>query len=72
MAVNKVVMNTSNGEQTLIDLTNDTVTPDKLAKGVTAHNAAGDVIEGTLSIATETWVLTYEDGSTETKVVYMG
>lgn len=33
--------------ETLIDLTNDTVTPDTLAKGVTAHNKAGNVITGT-------------------------
>lgn len=34
--------------QTLIDLTEDSVTPDTLAKGVTAHNAAGDKITGTM------------------------
>lgn len=34
--------------QTLIDLTEDKVTPDTLAKGVTAHNAAGDKIIGTM------------------------
>lgn len=44
MAVNKVVLN---GE-TLIDLTGDTVTPDKLLKGVVAHNAKGEIIVGTL------------------------
>lgn len=35
---------------TLIDLTADTVTPDKLLLGVTAHNAKGEVIVGTLNI----------------------
>lgn len=43
MAYNKIVY----GSQTLIDLTADTVTPDKLAKGTTAHDKSGEVIEGT-------------------------
>ena len=43
MAVNKVE---AFGE-TLIDLTSDTVTPEKLAQGETAHNAAGARITGT-------------------------
>ena len=33
--------------QTLIDLTQDTVQPDKLLAGYTAHNAAGEIITGT-------------------------
>lgn len=37
------------GEATLIDLTNDSVTADALVKGVTAHNAAGERVVGTLS-----------------------
>ena len=47
MAINKVVMNTTNGEETLIDLTNDTVTPETLAEGETAHDASGNIITGT-------------------------
>lgn len=43
MAVNKVDLN---GE-TVLDLTEDTVTPTALNKGVTAHNAAGERITGT-------------------------
>ncbi|MCD8211934.1 MAG: hypothetical protein LUC17_02785 [Oscillospiraceae bacterium] len=43
MAVSKVVY----GDETLIDLTEDTVTEDTLAKGVTAHNAAGVAVTGT-------------------------
>lgn len=43
MAVNKVDLN---GE-TVLDLTEDTVTPETLNKGVTAHNAAGEQITGT-------------------------
>lgn len=42
MAVNKVVL----GSETLLDLTGDTVTKDTLLKGQTAHNAAGEQIEG--------------------------
>lgn len=42
MAVNKVAIN---GEVKL-DLTADTVTPETLLKGTTAHNAAGELITG--------------------------
>lgn len=45
MAINKVVYN----GQTLIDLTGDTVTPENILSGYTAHNAAGDQITGTAS-----------------------
>ena len=44
MAVNKVIYGTT----VLVDLTGDTVTPDKLLKGATAHDAAGEPITGTL------------------------
>lgn len=47
MAINKVVYNTENGAETLIDLTGDTVAEDTLAEGVTAHNSMGEVIIGT-------------------------
>ena len=43
MAVNKVDLN---GE-TVLDLTGDTITPEALDKGVTAHNATGEKIVGT-------------------------
>lgn len=46
MAVNKVVMNTKNGLQTVVDLTGDTVTPETLAEGVTATAANGEKIAG--------------------------
>lgn len=49
MAVNKVVY----GGQTVIDLTNDTVTPSDLMSGVTAHGANGQTITGTFSLDTE-------------------
>ena len=44
MAINKVVY----GGNTLIDLTSDTVTADKLASGIKAHDASGAVITGTM------------------------
>ena len=44
MAANKVIIN---GE-TVLDLTSDTVTPDKLVQGATAHNASGSLVEGTM------------------------
>ena len=43
MAYNKIVYN----NKTLIDLTNDTVTPATLDKGVTAHSKTGEIITGT-------------------------
>ena len=43
MAISKVVF----GGETLIDLTPDSVTPDKLLKGTTAHSADGEPITGT-------------------------
>lgn len=47
MAVNKITMNTTEGERVLIDLTGDSVTPDTLARGATAHDASGNKITGT-------------------------
>ena len=43
MAISKVVF----GSETLIDLTADTVTADKLAQGITAHGKDGEPITGT-------------------------
>lgn len=43
MAINKVVY----GGNTLIDLTGDSVTPDKLLAGIKAHDKSGVVITGT-------------------------
>ena len=43
MAVNKVIY----GGNILIDLTTDTITADKLASGITAHDASGKTITGT-------------------------
>lgn len=45
MAVNKVVIN----DDIKIDLTSDTVSPDTLSKGITAHDKSGNVIVGTMT-----------------------
>lgn len=50
MAINKIIY----GGNTLIDLTGDTVTPDKLAKDVTAHDKSGAVIVGTNTFDSDT------------------
>ena len=47
MANNKIQL--SNGD-VLLDLTGDSVSPDTLLEGATAHNAAGEQIAGTLTI----------------------
>lgn len=43
MAISKVIY----GGNTLIDLTGDNITADKLKKGYTAHGADGEIINGT-------------------------
>ncbi len=43
MAISKVVY----GSQTLIDLTGDTVSADKLLEGITAHGKDGELLTGT-------------------------
>lgn len=47
--VNKVIY----GASTLIDLTEDTVTPDNLYKGSTAHAANGSQITGTAEVTVQ-------------------
>lgn len=48
MGANKITLNTPDGEEVLIDLTRDTVTPETLAEGATAHDASGEEITGTM------------------------
>ena len=48
MKINKVVY----GGATLLDLTGDTVNPDTLVEGYTAHDASGEEISGTLKLIT--------------------
>ena len=50
MAYNKVIY----ADQTLIDLTGDTVTEDTLVEGKVAHNAKGEQIIGTMKAPTGT------------------
>ena len=50
MAINKVIY----GGRTLLDLTGDTITPDKLAKDVTAHDKSGAAIVGTNTFDSDT------------------
>jgi len=38
------------GNETLIDLTSDTVTPDTLLAGTTAHDRSGNQIVGTVTV----------------------
>lgn len=49
MAIKKVVYK----GKVLIDLSNDTVTPETLLEGYTAHDAKGNVIVGTLKLPEE-------------------
>lgn len=49
-AYNKIVY----AGRTLVDLTSDTVTPARLAKGATAHDKTGALITGTASISAGT------------------
>lgn len=73
MAVNKVVIN----DEIKIDLTSDTVSPDTLSKGITAHDKSGNVIVGTMegsSAPSGQWreeTVDNENGQI-TKVVYHG
>lgn len=46
MAINKVIY----GTETLLDLTDDTVTADNLQSGITAHSKSGEQITGTLVV----------------------
>lgn len=48
MGINKIVLNTDEGDRVLVDLTGDSVTPETLAEGVTAHNKSGEAIVGTM------------------------
>ena len=50
MGVSKVAM----GSRVIMDLTQDTVTPETLLQGVTAHNARGEKITGALQPVSRT------------------
>ena len=53
MAVNKITMNTADGERVLMDLTEDNVSSEKVFDGVTFHGADGNVKTGTFTISNE-------------------
>lgn len=56
MANNKIIF----GDEVLIDLTEDTVTPDTLAEGYVAHDRSGNIITGVMSTNKVTDVSTNE------------
>ena len=59
---NNVVNRVDYFGQILIDLSSDTVTPDKLCKGAIAHAANGSVITGTAEVSIEEDLVTGETG----------
>lgn len=61
MAINKVVY----GQNTLIDLTGDTVTSDKMLSGETTHDKSGSVIVGSIPSKS---AQTYTPGTSNQKV----
>lgn len=61
MAVNKVIF----GGDTIIDLTADSVTPETLAVGVTAHDASGKVVTGTMEAGITLPTLTNEGAAAD-------
>lgn len=71
MAVNKVIF----GGETVVDLTQDTVTPETLLKGATAHDKTGEQIVGTYEVGgnTETEYETVDsvDEMTDTSKQYI-
>lgn len=50
MAINKVIF----GGQVKLDLTADTATPDKVAKGLTFHDKSGEQVTGTSTLDSDT------------------
>lgn len=56
--INKIIYGTS----TLIDLTNDTVTPEKMYKGIVAHMADGSTTTGTAEVTVEGTKLIMPEG----------
>lgn len=68
MAINKVIY----GGETLIDLTNDTVTADKMLTGYTAHDKSGAPVTGTCDYDSNTQDATATAAELlETKTAYV-
>ena len=59
MGVSKVIY----GDDALVDLTGDSVTPETLLQGATAHNAAGDPIDGAVAVAPASTTVPKEAGA---------
>jgi hypothetical protein len=53
--------------ETLVDLSEDTVTPETLAEGVTAHGANGEPIVGTMSTSSDAVLYTEQTLTEEQK-----
>lgn len=51
MGVSKIILNTPTGEEVVVDFSNDTVTAETLADGVTAHGADGEEIVGIAKVS---------------------
>ena len=64
MAVNENVNKVVYGNSTLIDLTNDTVVPEALVSGYTAHDRSGATVTGTLELPSSSSPLPVEKGGT--------
>ena len=60
MADNKVVL--ADGT-VLIDLTEDTVTPQTMVRGITAHDASGESVTGVVDLANAGTSLPLADGT---------
>ena len=64
MAVNENVNKVVYGNSTLIDLTGDTVAPEALVSGYTAHDKSGASVTGTLELPSSSNPLPIESGGT--------
>lgn len=62
MPVSKVVLN----DVVKLDLTADTVTPETLAEGITAHDAAGNPVTGTMVVTTPSLTVKTNAGASVT------
>lgn len=60
MAINKIIY----GGRTLVDLTGDTATPEKVEEGVTFHDASGEQRSGTLPRTVSADNVYFSDGET--------
>lgn len=58
------------GGDTLIDLSGDTITADKLAQGYTAHDKTGAVVTGTAKSSVSGEVLTVAFGMVAEEVLH--